>query len=182
MFRYYTKSLLLLNPLIKLSYELLYQSFPGTYIRLGWRHTDRMTIKGAPAYLSPLENGFFQVWYLQERVPLGQQVLDLLGHGVKHQLQVQAFRLHQLLPLERQHRARVLSHLRGQFTRFLKGTEGQRGQISGETVATAWKACKRAGERHLCLKVPTASAIMVMLAGQICPRVKDIRAVSRGCT
>lgn len=51
----------------------------------------------------------------------------MLGHGVKHQLQVQAFRLHQLLPLEWQHRARVLSHLRGQFTRFLKRTEGQRG-------------------------------------------------------
>lgn len=71
-----------------------------------------------------MEKSSFKVRYLQERVPLDQQVLDLFGHGVKHQLQVHTLRLHQLLPLKRQHHARVLGHLQGQFIRSLREDRG----------------------------------------------------------
>ena len=49
--------------------------------------------------------------YLQVCVSLRQQTLDLFGHGAEHQLQVCTFILHQLVPAERQHHARILSHL-----------------------------------------------------------------------
>lgn len=56
--------------------------------------------------------------YLQMCVSLRQQVLDLFGHGGEHQLKVRTFHLCQLLPPERQHRARILRHLQqGHFLR-----------------------------------------------------------------
>lgn len=56
--------------------------------------------------------------YLQVCVSLCQQALDLFGHGVKHQLHVYVVILYQLLPLKRQHHARILSYLQeGHFIR-----------------------------------------------------------------
>lgn len=84
-----------------------------------------------------MEKSSFKVRYLQEWVPLDQQVLDLFGHGVKHQLQVHT-RLQQLLPLKRQHHARVLGHLWGQFIR------SGNWPVSAEDVRAVQTRCREA--------------------------------------
>lgn len=151
-FGYYSKSILLRKLLIKLTFGLLHSSFPGIYIKLGSirLYKCRMRQKHFSLF-SSMEQSGFKVCYLQERVPLDQQVLDLLGHGVKHQLQVHTLRLHQLLPLKRQHHTRVLGHLRGQFIRSLREDRGTlTGTRSQEKRWRARETCANAPQRGIC--------------------------------